>query len=378
MSKDPFPSLFERVREFIRASQTTPFAAEPPPADTAFNELARQIFAAQFAAVTPFQQLCRSRGVTPDTITDWRAMPAVPTAAFKEFAFSSLAPAARITVFHSSGTTGRTPSRHFHDAASLALYEDSARPWFWKHLLPDSHSGSATPNLRVISLIPPAAKAPHSSLAHMIQAVAGAVVPGESQFVGATNAAGDWRVDFAAAEAALEHCERHGERACVLGTSFTFIHLLDHLAARGRAFRLPAGSRVMETGGYKGRSRELSRPDLHAFITRQLGVPPASIVGEYGMSELSSQAYDHIAGSAEAAPWVFQFPPWARARVISPETDGEVGDGEIGLLRVVDLANVRSVLAIQTEDLAIRRGNGFELVGRAPQAEPRGCSLMSA
>ena len=73
----------------------------------------------------------------------------------------------------------------------------------------------------------------------------------------------------------------------------------------------------------------------------------------------------------------FRFPPWARAQIISPETGREVAEGEIGLIRVIDLANVFSVAAVQTEDLAVRHGNGFELIGRAQLAEPRGCSLMT-
>jgi hypothetical protein len=74
----------------------------------------------------------------------------------------------------------------------------------------------------------------------------------------------------------------------------------------------------------------------------------------------------------------FNFPPWSRVQIVSPETGREVREGETGLLRIVDLANTFSVMAIQTEDLAIRRGDGFELIGRAGSSEPRGCSLMTA
>ena len=81
--------------------------------------------------------------------------------------------------------------------------------------------------------------------------------------------------------------------------------------------------------------------------------------------------------SLESRRACFDFPPWARAQIVSPETGREVADGETGLLRVFDLANVFSVMAIQTEDLAVRRGDGFELIGRAQLAEPRGCSLMA-
>ena len=118
------------------------------------------------------------------------------------------------------------------------------------------------------------------------------------------------------------------------------------------------------------------------MITEWLGVLAVHIICEYGMSELSSQAYDSPCPKSyirsPKAERIFHFPPWVRARVISPETGREVADGETGLLQVFDLANAFSALAIQTEDLAVRRGAGFELIGRAERAEARGCSLMSS
>jgi hypothetical protein len=82
-------------------------------------------------------------------------------------------------------------------------------------------------------------------------------------------------------------------------------------------------------------------------------------------------------GQAHSGSSIFRFPPWAQVQIISPETGREVADGETGLIRVFDLANIFSVLAIQTEDLGIRRDEHFELIGRAVLAEPRGCSLMT-
>jgi hypothetical protein len=96
------------------------------------------------------------------------------------------------------------------------------------------------------------------------------------------------------------------------------------------------------------------------------------------MSELSSQAYDQEVRSQKSEVRNLHFPPWARAQIISPETNREVSEGETGLIRIFDLANVFSVASIQTEDLAVRHGNGFELIGRAQLSEPRGCSLMTA
>ena len=108
-------------------------------------------------------------------------------------------------------------------------------------------------------------------------------------------------------------------------------------------------------------------------------MPPENIICEYGMSELSSQAYDCRIQNPEfrIQNRVFQFPPWARVQIVSPETGREVAEGRTGLIRVFDLANVFSVMAVQTEDLGVRRGEQFELIGRAALSEARGCSLMT-
>ncbi|MEQ2010319.1 MAG: hypothetical protein ABMA26_26330, partial [Limisphaerales bacterium] len=244
-----------------------------------------------------------------------------------------------------------------------------------------------------LCLAPPPAQAPHSSLVHMFATVSHAFGAASSCFVATAGTDNSWLLDFTAALTALRHAEQSGQPLILLGTAFMFVNLLDALEQRGLSLTLPPGSRAMETGGYKGRSRELPKADLHALITSRLGIPHLYIVCEYGMSELSSQAYDRVAGdewqvtsdklSSSArithhASRTFSFPPWSRALILSPETGREVADGETGLLRIFDLANVRSVMAIQTEDLAVRRGDGFELIGRATQAEARGCSLLAA
>lgn len=359
-------------------------------AEDEFPSLARELFALQFTHVAPYRQLCEARGVTPELLADWRHIPAVPTTAFKELDLTSLAPAERTTVFHSSGTTEHRPSRHFHNAESLAAYEASLRPWFVRHLLPErrcptcvsprdekaqiGHLRSAEPKV-FLCLAPPPEAAPHSSLVHMFATVSHAFgVPG-SCFLASVSADNAWLLDALAALRAMREAEQAGKPVLLLGTAFMFVHLLDELAQRGLSLALPAGSRVMETGGYKGRSRELPKAELHALIAVRLGVPPEFILCEYGMSELSSQAYSLITNHCSLP---FHFPPWCRSLVISPETGREVAEGETGLLRIFDLANVRSVMAIQTEDLAVRRGDGFELLGRAAQAEARGCSLLAA
>jgi hypothetical protein len=377
-----------RLRELISPS---PVAVN----DSQFSELALELFALQFNANVTYQKICETQKLTPSAVEHWTQIPAVPTSAFKELELTSLTPNERTVVFHSSGTTEQNPSRHFHNAGSLALYEASLWKWFEQNFFADSKF--KIQNSKLICLTPPPAQAPHSSLVHMFEIVrrklGGASVPASQvEFLGKLATDGSWTLDFDATLETLSdnsksktHLSRlsaatAGNPKLILGTAFSFVHLLDWLTEQDLRFYLPAGSRVLETGGYKNRSRSLPKPELHALITERLGIPQENIICEYGMSELSSQAYDSIDHhpSSIIHHRVFRFPPWARVQIISPETRREVANGETGLIRIFDLANVFSVAAIQTEDLGVRRGPGFELIGRAQLAESRGCSLMTA
>ena len=407
-----------------------PDLAHAPFSDAEFNRLALGLFALQVAQNAPYRRICQARGARPENVAAWTQIPAVPTAAFKELELSCLPPEQRTAVFHSSGTAGLPPSRHYHNAQSLALYQASLLPWFEANVL---DRPLATGYWQLAILTPPPPQAPHSSLVHMFETLRRKSGSPASAFLGQAAEDGAWTLDPEAATAALRDSVETGTPLLLLGTAFLFVRLLDYLARRGLQFQLPPGSRAMETGGYKGRSRALPKSQLHALITRRLGISPASIIGEYGMTELSSQAYDRPKGCPPAAqepagsgaglspaargsgprnqcgpgtrpaavaarfmaptrlparelqtlpeppgaPRLFRFPPWARLQIISPETGREAPEGETGLIRVFDLANVYSVLAIQTEDLGRRRGDGFECLGRAALAEPRGCSLMA-
>ncbi|TAL03357.1 MAG: hypothetical protein EPO07_06330 [Verrucomicrobia bacterium] len=340
-----------------------------------FGALALELFGLQFAHNSAYRKICEARRLIPATINNWTQIPAVPAAAFKELELTSLPRGQRTHVFHSSGTTEQRPSRHFHNAESLALYEASLWSWFQPNVLGGFQFSAF--DFQLLLLTPPPELAPHSSLVHMFEVARQKLGAKKDCFVGRLDANGAWELDC---EAVLDATRTTQHALLLLGTAFAFVHLLDYMAERNLHLQLPPGSRVMETGGYKGRSRELPKAELHALITERLGVPAANILCEYGMSELGSQAYDTeiYPPSSILHPRCFRFPPWARVQIISPETGREVAEGEAGLIRVFDLANVFSVFAIQTEDLAIRRGDGFELLGRAALAEPRGCSLMTA
>jgi hypothetical protein len=357
-SSSELSSFAARVRRLISES-TSASTGEMP----CFDQLALELFTLQYKYNAPYRRLCQLRDARPDTVGHWTGIPAVPTSVFKEFELSCLPVGERTAVFHSSGTTGQRASRHFHNAESLAVYEVSLLQWF------EAHCRTANGKWQMAILTPPPAEAPHSSLVHMFETIRREVGSGVPAFVGRMAEDGGWALDFEAAVERLRGVSASGQPMLMLGTAFSFMHLLDYLTEHDLRFEIPPGSCAMETGGYKGRSRSLPKGALHTLISQRLGIPRGRIICEYGMSELSSQAYDVGVG--------FHFPPWARVQIISPETGREVGEGETGLIRVFDMANVYSVMAVQSEDLGTRRGDGFALAGRAVLAEPRGCSLLA-
>ncbi len=394
----PFQNFSAQLREILVNSPGSSFIDNEH-----FNQLALAFFKLQFTHNPAYRRLCEARRVDADAIQNWSDIPAMPTAGFKELELTVLPPEERARVFYSSGTTAQSRSRHFHNRDSLEIYEASLTAWF-REFLP------VNPSRAFLSLTPTPELAPNSSLVHMFETLRLQFGAADSAFVGALENDGAWKLDTSKAIAWLREAVAANRPVSVFGTAFNFVHLLDEMVKENLRFPLPVGSCVLETGGYKGRSRVIAKPELHAQISERLGVPANQIASEYGMSELSSQAYDWKVGhthtnnperafsslspqrgegrgegcedpgsvkSPNNSKRIFHFPPWARAQIISPETGREVADGETGLIRIFDLANVYSVMAVQTEDLGVRRGDGFELIGRAALAESRGCSLMS-
>jgi hypothetical protein len=346
---------------------------DQPLDDATFNVLALRTFAYQYHRNAPYAAFCSRRERTPDTIEHWTEIPAVPTSAFKEVKLVTGDAAEAEAVFRTSGTTHGDEKRGTHYIPDLRLYHFSLIPNFAGCLLPDGAE------LRIISLIPSSAELPDSSLSHMVDVVMERLGAPGSMY-GATAGSG---IDDDAVSTALRSAETAGEPVCILGTSFAFVHWLDRLGSRAERYALPAGSRLMDTGGYKGRSREVSQEEMHQLYAAYLGIPASHCVNEYGMTEMCSQFYDStlraVVGGQDEKRAVERrrklVPPWVRTRVVDPETLEPLPDGETGLLQHFDLANAGSVLAIQTEDLGAVFDDGFRLFGRAAGAVPRGCSI---
>jgi hypothetical protein len=167
--------------------------------------------------------------------------------------------------------------------------------------------------------------------------------------------------------AAARDAGEDGVQVCIAGTAFAFVALLDALRERGiSSLPLPPESRIMETGGFKGRTRIVEREALYDELSRVFALSQDGIASEYGMTELASQYYGSTVKHA---------PAWLRPRVVGPN-GATLPGGVVGALVHVDLANRSSCVAIQTEDLGVATGEGgIVLIGRERGAELRGCSL---
>ena len=336
------------------------------PAAGSFGRLARRAFAFQFRRIAPYRRLCLSRGVTPQSLTDWRHVPAIPVAAFKTLELRA-APAREI--FRSSGTTGSERSVHAHPFPDL--YRRVIDATFPAHCLHHLVAGGRPP---MLALVPSRRQQPDSSLSFMIDHVLRHFGAGEKGGDdGGSYAFGPRGVDVARATAWCEERLRDGRGGLILATSFALAQWLDELAAQGLSFRLPATTTVFDTGGFKGRSRELTRVELAQRLERHLGIAPDRIVREYGMTELTSHFY--TAALRGGDPELFEGPPWLKARVVDPETLEERPAGQPGVLAIFDLANVGSAVHLLTQDLGVVHGERFRLLGRASGADLRGCSL---
>lgn len=334
------------------------------PGSASFEELALAAFAFQYEHIEPFRRLCQGRGLAPGGVSDWRQIPPVPTAAFKADDLP-LAAAPAVEVFRSSGTTAGEEARSVHHHPYPDLYRlsiDASFPYF---CLP------APAPVPMLSLIPSREQLPDSSLSFMVEhVVARYGDAGKSAY-----ASGKRGVEAVPARSWAGARQREGRPVLVLTTAIALAQWLEALARQELRFRLPPGSAVFETGGFKGRETELSREDLNAGLGERLGIPPQGVVREYGMTELTSQCYSRSLAGGD--PDLFVAPHWMRWRILDPETLAEAPAGTPGLVSLFDLANLGSAVHLLTEDLGVADGGGFRLLGRAAGAELRGCSLVA-
>lgn len=366
-------ALHARVRAFINAAMRGD-PVEP------FDVLALDIARFQAAHIPVIARLAHARRT--HFTRDASAIPAVPCDVFRLARVAVHPRGCDVALFRTSGTS--QAARGEHPLRTTETYELAALSWGRRLLWPDRD------DLRALVLSPSIAEQPDSSLSFMLDRFARALArpPAFLVHVGTRRSqkprdAADPPppqafIDIASLErdAAAARAER--APALVLATTLALVRLLDE--AGSADLRLPEGSRIMQTGGFKGRSRELAPDVLRRMVARAFNVRKDHVVGEYGMTELSSQLYEGTLAAAHGKGpllphGVYVPPPWMRVDAVDPTSLEPVPPGQIGIARIVDLANVDSAVAVQTADLVRIVDGGVELHGRLPRATPRGCSI---
>jgi acyl-CoA synthetase (AMP-forming)/AMP-acid ligase II len=329
--------------------------------DAARDALLCDILRCQRQAVPAYARIVERMG---DPAGDPLSWPAVPTDVFRFVRLAAHAPERDVRVFRTSGTSAPNPGSHH--LCDLSLYDRAAEAAARHALFPD------LPRMRLLILAASSTEAPDSSLSYMLE-----------RFVSWFGAAGsahvlcDGQLDLQLFERKLETASREGVPVALLGTSFAFVRAEDALG--GRRFALCPGSRIMQTGGFKGRSREIEPDAMLELLSGRYGVPLPFIVQEYGMTELCSQLYETSLRDAAlgiaSGPRRLWVPGWVRALAVDPQTLAPMPPGEVGILRIDDPCNLDGISAIQSADRALSLADGVRVLGRMPGAIPRGCSI---
>lgn len=305
-----------------------------------FAETSLEVFAHQFQQNIPYRNYCETLGKTPGNVNSWHDIPAIPTDVFKipDIALRCFPEEETTGHFLTSGTTREVKGKH--EYRSLELYEASALGT-WRELnlppLNQTFLFSQTPSA-----------APHSSLISMFDMLA---------------PHGTWLIDE---NGNFDLGEFHPTLpAAILGTSIALLKACDGMPA----LTLPEGSWIFETGGSKGLKKAFTPAEVRQRLSTHFGIPESRILNEYGMTELFSQFYKW--GNEET----HKAPPWTTIRILDVFTGQPAAKGTPGYLEIIDLANLDTVSAIRTQDIAIARSDReFTLLGRDPVAIARGCS----
>lgn len=353
-----------RIEDFIRSGGT----------EGSFDRLALDLFAYQYETVAAYRRMCEGRRIAPGSVSAWQDIPCAPVEIFRED-LGLRGP--RPHVFLSSGTTEGDTRRSKHALGSLDTYRSSSLAHFRSMVLSDEPG-----SMSVLLLGPTAATHPASSLGRMFSWVAETWSNGTELVAFDANGT----VDVEGALGWLADAASGNPPVLILTVTSAITTVLDEIRRRGRPLRLPADSRIVDTGGSKtygaarSHARAYSSRALLKAVWSRLHVPGYLCINEYGMTEMLSQFYDDAMRSrvrGRLAPRAKVGPPWVRTSIIDPTTLRPVSRGEPGLLRHVDLANWDSLAFLQTHDIGRAVGDGFDVLGRVPGSQPRGCSLLT-
>lgn len=310
-----------------------------------FNTLALEVFNFQFENNKVYRSFCDLLYIHPSDVKKAEDIPFLPIGFFKTHNVVSSVQKPVIS-FSSSGTTGSVTSKHH--VTDLSIYEESYLSSFKQFY-------DAIEDYVVLALLPSYLEREGSSLIYMVDDLIKKSKHPESGF---------YLNNLDEINEKLITLDQSGQKVLLIGVSFALLDLIEQYQ-----FQLK-NTIVMETGGMKGRRKEIIRPELHQLLKDGFGV--SEIHSEYGMTELLSQAYSKGNG-------IFECPPWMK--VFTRDTEDPLSIQKVnrtGGINVIDLANINSCSFIATQDLGkIHTDDSFEILGRFDHSDIRGCNLMA-
>ena len=309
-----------------------------------FEKCSLEVFQFQYEQNSIYRKFCEHLKRNPGNVGSIEDIPFLPIEFFKSHDVLCRDLPDEI-IFTSSGTTGMTPSRHL--VPKLDIYEQSFRKAF------ELFFGKSS-DYTILALLPSYLERTGSSLIYMADDLIRSSGNTESGF---------YLNDLNSLSAKLKKLDKAGKKTLLIGVSFALLDLVEK-----QDFQLNHCT-IMETGGMKGRRKELIRAELHEILKKGFGV--SEIHSEYGMTELLSQAYSKGDG-------LFDCPPWMDILIRDPEDALTLNPlGKSGGINVIDLANLYSCSFIATQDLGKKFKNGkTEILGRFDNSDIRGCNLM--
>ncbi len=310
-----------------------------------FDHLAMEVFRFQYGHNDIYRQFCDALKRPPSEVAGLADIPFLPVEFFKHHRVVSFGGEAAV-VFLSSGTTGSDTSRH--DVKDVSLYRRSFTEGF-RHFYGDP-SGYC-----ILALLPSYLERDDASLVYMAKGLMEQSGHPDNGF---------YLHDMKGLHEKIVRLSGSGQPTLLLGVSFALLDLAEAHPTK------MTNTIVMETGGMKGRRREMVREELHAILKQAFGV--TTIHSEYGMTELLSQAYSKADG-------LFLCPPWMKVLIRDSNDPMTMTDGSrAGGINIVDLANIHTCSFLATQDLGrVYPDGGFEVLGRFDNSDVRGCNLMA-
>lgn len=360
-------------REQLAGRIRAMFAAGVDGDGAPFEQLALDIFDYQYRHNAPYRAFCDALGTTPGSIARWIDIPAFPTESFKTELVTSFPFDEAVMANLTSGTTAIVRGQIFRDEIGRELVLDANRIMTGAYLFPDFAAGQ---RCRVLILAPSPEMAPSMGMAVGMDETRKLFGTADSRFLLSHSG-----IDVAALVEALAQSEASGVPVAMIGSTSAFVFFFNACKKRGVSFHLPAGSRIGDGGGYRGRFGEVTQEDYLRLAYEVLGIPASHCVNVLGMAESSTGFFDNTlrcaVKGAGPAKRMRPNPPWVRTIAVSTEDLRPLPPGEVGLLRHYDAANLPTVLAVQTDNLGYTDEAGdFQIVGRAQRDANGKVSLM--